>query len=174
MPPRDRLIGFTAGLVSLLLVLNIVALVLFATALVASAPLAPTIVARLAAKIGSLAEARTVLAALRWLMLIGIGAAVAAHVIFRALQQLVMLVRHGDPFVPAAARQVERIGWALLGLQLLDLSFAVVAWRLAGPLPGAFSWQPSFTGWIAVLAAFVLARVFRVGATMRDELAAVV
>ena len=32
------------------------------------------------------------------------------------------------------------------------------------------TWTPAFTGWIAVAMIFVLARVFRVGAEMRDDL----
>lgn len=174
MPPRDRFLGLAAGLVRLLLVLNAVSLALFALALLTSVPLGPTFVTRLASKLGSAESAWTVLTAIRWLLVIGIGAASAAHVIFRALERLIALVRAGDPFVPEAARQIERIGWALLGLQLLHLAFGIVAWRISSVMPGAFDWQPSLTGWIAVLVAFVLARVFRLGATMRDELAGVV
>ena len=33
------------------------------------------------------------------------------------------------------------------------------------------SWTPSLGGWIAVVMIFVLARVFRIGARMRDDLA---
>lgn len=174
MPPRDCFLTFAAGLIRLLLILNLLALVLFALALVFSVPIATAVLPRLAVKVGSPEGARVVLTAIRWTLLVGIGAGVAAHVIFRALEWLVTLVRRGDPFVPDAARQIERIGWALLGLQLLDLSFGLIAWQISRFMPGAFDWQLSFTGWIAVLVAFVLARVFRVGATMRDDLAGLV
>lgn len=172
MPTRDRLITVSAGLVRLLLVLNLVCLVVFALTFVASWPGEDAILARLARAVG--ADAAASLIAIRTMMLIGIGAAAAAHVIFRGLLHLIDLLRAGDPFVAAAAGQVERIGWALLSLQLLDLAFGLVTWRLATAFGDAPDWVPSFTGWIAVLVAFVLARVFRLGTAMRDELAGVV
>jgi hypothetical protein len=62
------------------------------------------------------------------------------------------------------------MGWALLGLQLLDIPGALLG-RFC-PSLGSAAPDVSFSpgGWIAVLMVFVLSRVFAAGSAMKDEL----
>ena len=102
---------------------------------------------------------------------LGIAGGVALHPIFSNLLRIVATVEAGDPFVDDNATRLARIGWALLALQCLDLAFGgVVRWISLLKLD-VTGWTPSLGGWIAVVRIFVLARVFRIGARMRDDLA---
>ncbi|MGU3317511.1 DUF2975 domain-containing protein [Sphingomonas sp. M6A6_1c] len=108
---------------------------------------------------------------LRIMAVLGIIAAVAVHQIFTRLLAMVCTVRTGDPFVALNADRLTRIGWALLTLQLLDLAMGLIVVALDRMGVDHATWTPAFTGWIAVIMVFALARVFRVGTAMRDDLA---
>lgn len=99
----------------------------------------------------------------------GILAAVAVHVIFTRLVAVVTTVAGGRPFVAINAERLRTIAWALLAVQLLDLVYGVVAARLSAATGDHFDWSPSLAGWLAVLLLFVLAQVFRQGATMQAD-----
>lgn len=103
-------------------------------------------------------------------MLVG----VAAHVIFRKLIAIVDTVAAGVPFSTVNADRLRHIAWALLAIQLLDLVYGYAAMRVSEATGEYFGWSFAVGGWLAVLLLFVLARVFRQGADMQDELAATV
>ena len=116
------------------------------------------------------ADLASALTGLRLLMLIGLAEAIGTEILLRALAQIIATTSVGDPFIAANARRLQTIGWALLGLQLLDIPCALLDkfWpSLGSAAPGA-SFSPG--GWLAVLMVFVLSRVFAAGSTMRDEL----
>jgi hypothetical protein len=93
----------------------------------------------------------------------------------------------GDPFVVSNAARLNQIGWLLLAIEVVDVTFGMVM-QLAFPnLPHLGNGHPnigdidvdfgphlSFVGLLAVLLIFVLAQVFRRGSEMRDELEATV
>lgn len=168
---RDRILALARIVLRVFLVLNIVAAAASAIAVLLSFPLAASILHLLTAKYGTRVDPETVLLAMRILMAGGVIAGVLLHRLFAALLAILAGVRAGDPFTLDNAARLQAIGWALLGLQLLDLLLgAMTAWfaRLHVDYLG---WTPALGGWIAVLMVFVLARVFRVGAVMRDDLA---
>lgn len=95
---------------------------------------------------------------------------VAAHMLLGRLLAMLRTVEAGEPFVAANAERLRVIAWALLAIQFCDLGFgwATESMNLAAG-DRAGGWSPGLTGWIAVLLCFVLARVFREGARLRDE-----
>ncbi len=111
------------------------------------------------------------IATIRALTLLCPLAGLAVHQILTRLRAIVATVRAGDPFIAANAARLHRIGWALLVLQLLDLALGGIVLVLDRLGVEHGTWTPGITGWIAALMIFVLARVFRVGAAMRDDLA---
>lgn len=115
-------------------------------------------------------EASRIVMGLRAIAVVGLVTIPINHAILARLVAMVVTVRVGDPFVPANARRLYIIAWALLALQLLGLLIGAIAKAIeiaANPLDfGGLS----ITGWIAVLLTFVLARVFAEGTIMRDEL----
>lgn len=110
------------------------------------------------------------LTGIRLMMLIGIVMTIAIDRLLVPLAAIVASAGRGDPFVPANADRLRRIGWALLVLQLLDLPCAFLArfWPSLGS--AAPAGDISVGGWLATLMAFVLARVFAAGSVMRDDL----
>lgn len=104
------------------------------------------------------------------LMLLLFGILAAAAYLIRQLQALVASAA-SDPFVPANAARLRRIGWALVVTQLLAIPLQWTAGCIAeagsdfGDMGGI-----SLEGLLAILLAFVLAAVFEQGAAMRDEL----
>jgi hypothetical protein len=150
-----------------LIVLNLLVgvgiLVLFVASLVA----ANFVFAALGAGV---ANARLI-TAMRLIMAIGIGAAPLTHILLTRLLAIVETVRLGDPFVAGNAGRLQTTAWALLGLELLHLAVGVIAAAASSPSqPLDLDWNFSFTGWLAVLLLFVLARVFDHGTRLRDDL----
>ena len=168
---RDRLQSATRIFLHVLTLGNLMIGVGFAGALLLSFPFEAKIGTRLIAKYGPRIDYENAIDGLRLAMLVGITSAVALHHMLKGLAAILASVGDGDPFVVENGDRLARIGWALLALQMLDL--------VAGALIGWFrylgfetaTWTPSFVGWLGVLLAFVLARVFRRGAEMRDDLA---
>ena len=95
--------------------------------------------------------------------------AVAAYVL-RQLQALVASAA-SDPFIPANAVRLRRIGWALVATQALAFPLGWVASSIAvSTSKFANMGGLDLQGILAILLAFVLAAVFERGAAMRDEL----
>lgn len=98
----------------------------------------------------------------------------AVHVMVSRLLEMIETVRAGDPFLPANAARIRTIAWCLLALQLFDLACGVFIGILTRAGADLGDWDPSLSGWVAVLLLFVLARVFEEGARIRADLEAVV
>jgi hypothetical protein len=83
---------------------------------------------------------------------------------------MVGTVRSGDPFVAENAARLQTIAWCVLALQLLHLTFGVMA-ATVNAAGSNVDWTFSgLTGWLAVVLLFVLARVFEEGTQMREDL----
>lgn len=98
----------------------------------------------------------------------------AVHVMLSRLLAMVETVRSGDPFVPENAVRMRTIAWCLLGVQLFELACGIFIGVLERAGADLGEWDPSLSGWLAVLLLFVLARVFEEGALIRADLEAVV
>ena len=114
---------------------------------------------------------RPMMMGLRAIAALGLVAVPLNDLILRRLLAIVGTVRRGDPFVAANAYRINAIAWALLALQLLGMIIGGIGEAISTPehplhLDAGFS--P--TGWLAVVLAFVLARVFAEGALMREDL----
>ena len=146
--------AFFAGVIALLL-----------TSAILSTRFVPLLLAHTAP-----ADLASALTGLRLLMLIGLAEAIGTEILLRALVQIISTVTLGDAFILANARRLQTIGWALLGLQLLDIPGALIAKNF--PALGSAAPDVSFSpgGWLAVLMVFVLARVFTAGSALRDDL----
>lgn len=89
------------------------------------------------------------------------------------LAQIIDTVGQGDPFTAANAARLTRMGWLAVGVQLLALPSALLStWLETRVDEGVFHLDSdlSLTGIALALVLFILARVFRTGAAMRDDL----
>lgn len=93
------------------------------------------------------------------------------------LSRIVASVREGDPFVPVNADRLSRMGWLAVAGQLVSLPIgAAVAWMaiiVGDQAENVYVDEDmalSIEGVLLVLVLFILARVFRHGAAMRDDL----
>ena len=115
--------------------------------------------------------------ALQWMVLLcvlGIAMAVLGFFFFRHLRRIVDSVSEGDPFVPVNADRLYAMGWLSLGLQaVIMMATPLMIWFDA--LPQKPNVHHNDTGLsigalVTALLLFVLARVFRVGSQMREDL----
>ena len=120
-------------------------------------------------------ESERLIIGLRAIAVLGLIAIPVNHAILKRLLAIVETVRGGDPFVAANAYHLQTIAWALLALQILSIVIGGLAKHLSTPEhPLHFRAGFSINGWLAVLLTFLLARVFALGALMREDLAGTV
>jgi len=116
-------------------------------------------------------EAERIIWGLRAMACVGLLTIPINYAILKRLLAMVGTVRAGDPFVAANAYRLNAIAWFLLGLQLLGLVIAAVAWSISTEAhPVEIHGTSSINGWLAVLLVFILARVFAEGTLMREDL----
>jgi hypothetical protein len=116
-------------------------------------------------------EADRVIMGLRTVAALGLAAIPLNYLVLKRLLAMVATVRAGDPFVAANAYRLQAIAWFLLALQILSMVIGAIGKSISSPehpvhLDAGFS----VNGWLAVLLAFVLARVFAEGTLMREDL----
>lgn len=91
----------------------------------------------------------------------------------RELNRLIGSVGQGDPFQPFNADRLRRMGWLTVASQLLLVGLASIGMAFDGIRPALMAedaLNAAMGGLLLALVLFVLARVFRLGAAMRDEL----
>lgn len=93
-----------------------------------------------------------------------------AHIIFTRLIAIIDSVASQTVFSTINADRLRHIAWALLGTQLIDVVFGAYSQVLSERTGEYFGWSFGLTGWLAALMLFLLARIFRDGAVMREEL----
>ena len=166
-------LGFTRGLLSTLIVLNILFAGIFAIGLAVTVGFEPQILAGLADD-GLPGPPAMVLEALRWVAVLALATCLPAHILLTRLRAMTADIAIGRPFTELGGLRLRVIAWALLAIQIIDLAFGYVGMRYDEATGGAISWSFGLTGWLAVLLLFVLARVFEQGAAMQGELEATV
>ena len=116
-------------------------------------------------------EAYRLVMGLRAVAVLGLVAIPLNHAGMKRLLAIVETVRAGDPFVAANADRLQAIAWVLLTLQLLAIVIDAIVRAVSIPgHPLDIDAGFSINGWLAVLFAFLLARVFAEGTRMREDL----
>lgn len=116
--------------------------------------------------------------ALIGVMLIGLAIVVMMFLFFGKLRQIIDTVRDGDPFQPENARRLNAMGWLMLAVQAAFLPAMGLAMYMAPFADGSENIEINggdgsgldISGILLVIILFILARVFRHGAAMREDL----
>src|SRR5207237_2187974 len=116
-------------------------------------------------------EAERLVMGLRAIAVVGLAAIPLNYAVLKRLLAIVETVRAGDPFVAANAYRLQAIAWVLLALQLLSLVIGAIGKAVSSQAhPVHLDAGFSISGWLAVILAFLLARVFAEGTLMREDL----
>lgn len=92
---------------------------------------------------------------------------------FGAMLAIIKSVGEGDPFVPANADRLTAMAWIMLAINVAVLPVAglgIYIMQTFGEEPGTVDAGVDFGGIVLILVLFILARVFRQGTAMRDDL----
>lgn len=116
------------------------------------------------------------------IMAIGLSIVAMLFVFFGKLRRIIGTVGEGDPFQPENAGRLSLMAWLMLGTQLVMIPAGAIAIQLAryadavgeaGIEDVSFSFDGSgfdIEGILLTVILFILARVFRHGAEMREDL----
>jgi hypothetical protein len=89
----------------------------------------------------------------------------------RHLFRLIGSVREGDPFVPINAVRLQWMGWLSLAIYLIAIpTWALAHWTQRVTHDVHFQIELPFAGLLLSMILFILARVFRQGTRMREDL----
>jgi hypothetical protein len=88
----------------------------------------------------------------------------------RHLYRIVGTVAEGDPFVPVNADRFRSMAWLTLACDALLIGVAVLAQLAPHSRMDSADFNFAFGGLLLSLVLFVIARVFREGTRMREEL----
>jgi hypothetical protein len=109
-------------------------------------------------------------------MLIGLAIVVMMFFFFGKLRRIIRTVGEGDPFQPANADRLNAMAWLTVGVQLCFLPAAALGMELAkyaDEMKDAninVDGGMDIEGILLAIVLFILARVFRHGAAMREDL----
>ncbi len=102
-----------------------------------------------------------------------IGLMALSFLFMRELMRMIGSVQLGDPFQPFNADRLRRMGWLTVGSQVTLVALAAIGMAFDGIRPALMAedaLNAAFGGLLLALVLFILARVFRIGAAMREEL----
>ncbi|MEZ5693726.1 MAG: DUF2975 domain-containing protein [Altererythrobacter sp.] len=111
------------------------------------------------------------------IMLVGFAIVVMLYFFFDKLRRIIGTVGEGDPFQPLNATRLAQMGWLMLGVQFIQLLVIPLAVNLASFADNFRDAHFSsggigldIEGILMAIILFILARVFRHGAAMREDL----
>lgn len=106
-------------------------------------------------------------------MVLALAIMVMGFYFLSRLGRIIDTVGDGDPFVPENAERLTMMAWLMLGVQVLAVPAAGLALYIAKTMEeqdATVDASLDFSGIILIIVLFILARVFRQGTKMREEL----
>ncbi len=169
--PKDGLLKTGSLLTSLLMIIlamvavilvAVIPIILFSQSHVADAMLE-----------GATASLPLVLSAIVGVLVLGFALLALGFHFLQLLRRIISSVGDADPFIPDNADRLARMGWIAVIIEVLKLPVIALAAFLATqfkPEDVQIDLDFSLTGLLLALVLFILARVFRKGTEMREEL----
>ena len=107
------------------------------------------------------------------LLLLAAAVTAGAFYFFKLLGEMIKSVAQDNPFSLKNADRLSRMGWIALIFQLASFPIGALAIYLGHLVPSdnlTVDYEFSLTGFLLAIVLFILARVFRHGAAMREDL----
>jgi len=168
--PSDRLLFFTRLALTLLMALTIFA----AVAALLTIPILFFRYDRVSAEMAANGIRAEAIPWVVYMVLGGVLLSVLAFFFLRHLRRIVDSVSDGDPFVPVNADRLRNMAWLAVAMQIVLIAITpTLLWFDALPHKQNVHHNSnglSFAALVLALLLFILARVFRVGTAMREEL----
>ena len=117
--------------------------------------------------------AGTVAAAIATVLFCGAITVAIGFFFMRVLRRIIASVGEGDPFIAENADRLQKMGWFAVAIELIKLPASALAVFIAQQVKQdtfTVDVELSITGLLIALVLFILARVFRHGAAMREDL----
>lgn len=165
---RDRLIEGAQFIMRIFWAGNRILALAFFVMLVLTFPFYSQLFAKIARRHAELNTANTI-NGIRVIFIVGI---IWCFFIDRFSSSLLLIIksaRIGDPFIHENVFRINLIGWSLVAMQLLDLAVGWIARMFNIQNVADNHSTPSISGWLSVVVVFALARIFAIGAAMREE-----
>ena len=87
------------------------------------------------------------------------------------LRRIVGSVSNGDPFSPINATRLGNMGWIMVGVHLVAIPISMIAgWVTSYTGDSELSLGGPGGGILLIVVLFILARVFKMGAEMREDI----
>jgi hypothetical protein len=166
---QDPLLGIARALLTFLLGLS----VFVGVVLLLAVPAVLLNQDKVVAEFGRIPEAAAgdIVGAILAVMMFVVALAALSFVFLRHLRRIVDTVRQGDPFTPENAMRLRAMAWLSIAVQLAALAAgALTMWLEEATKELQANFDVPIGGILLPLVLFILARVFRRGAEMRDEL----
>ncbi|MBW8753369.1 MAG: DUF2975 domain-containing protein, partial [Sphingomonadales bacterium] len=97
--------------------------------------------------------------------------AVLGFYFMRHLYRIIGTVGEGDPFVPANAQRLSAMGWISVAVHVVAIPMSVISGWVGNITHDMhFNADVPLSGLFLALVLFILARVFREGTRMREDL----
>ncbi len=164
---RDPLLALVRIILSFAMIGALAAGAAFTAAIPAIFGWRENVVARL---VGQGAPPETIWAIAALLLMSAVISALAFYFL-RHLFRLIGSVGEGDPFVPINARRLSFMAWICVAIHVVAIPMAMIGnWAADVTKDVHFNVDMPLAGLFLALVLFILARVFREGTRMRDDL----
>lgn len=105
------------------------------------------------------------------ILLLSAVAVVLGFYFFRHLRRIIGTVGEGDPFVPVNAERLRAMGWITVAVHFIGIPLSALSgWIESVTDNFRVIFEVPLSGLLLAVVLFVLARVFREGTRMREEL----
>lgn len=166
----DPLLGLAKALLTFTMVMLVIGMVGIGIGFAAIVAMHDLVVAKLVANGGAGSSYWLILALLPLLA----GLLMASYRFAEKLRAIVRTVEEGDPFTPVNAERLRAMAWISVAIQIVSLPVGILGSMIEEATDKAANVNVeagiSTNGLLLALVLFILARVFRTGAQMREDL----
>lgn len=168
---QDPLLGFARGFLTFLIVVMVLVMAGLAVGIPALRIWRESFLGELGEQYGSLAGRYDLVWAFAGMMAILLAIVAMGWRFLVLLRRIVDSVAIGDPFVPDNGSRLREMGWLTVAAQVATIPAAAIGhWVSHVVKDSDFDFELGLGGLLLTVTLFILARVFKRGAEMRDEL----